>query len=190
MYVGSIPEKCFISKINISTGVKTWEFNHAFRTQAVSVSKAEAMVSMDIDDNETVFLTGYGLPDNHTAVSWGFMKIRGSDGAVLKRSFVPASDISQDFPGGFTARLISDKIYTTGIMPGNVAGGSVDTLDLVPRNTNLYTSSIQYTSSVAGIGNISADKKIIVKKVGKSLKVEMVDPWLTKIWDKNTRRYT
>ena len=184
MYVGSISSRCFINKIDINTGVKTWEFNHAFRTQAVSVSKAEAMLSMDIDENETVFLTGYGLPDNHTAVSWGFMKIRGSDGAVLKRSFVPGSDINQDFPGGFTARLLSDKIYTTGIMPGNVAGGSVDTLDLVPRKTNLYTSNIQYTSSVVGMTNISADKRIIVKKVGKSLKVEMVDPWFTKIWEK------
>ncbi|WP_276501456.1 T9SS type A sorting domain-containing protein [Terrimonas pollutisoli] len=183
-YVGSISEKCFVNKIDINTGTKTWEFNHAFRTQPVNVSKAEAMVSMDIDNNETIYLTGYGLPDNQAAVSWAFMKIRGRDGTVLKRSFVPASDITQDFPGGFTARLIGDKIYTTGIMPGNVAGGSVDTLDLVPRPTHLYKSNIQYTSSVVSIANVSANKKMIVKKIGKSLKVAVVDALLNKISEK------
>ncbi len=186
LYVGSISERCFINKINMNTGEKMWEFNHAFRTQTVILNKAEAMVSLDIDDHEVLYLAGYGLPDNETISRWSFMKVRGADGAILKKGFIPGSYTDFDNPLGISAKIVGNKFYSTGLMPSYMgAYSSADTSDLTPGKSQLYVPTIQYTSSVTGIKNVSTNKKIILKKIGKSLKIELTDLYLNKIWEKN-----
>ncbi len=185
LYIGSITERCFINKINMTTGEKMWEFNHSFRTQYVILNKAEAMVSLNIDDNEILYLAGYGLPDNETVSRWTFMKIRGSDGTILKKGFIPNSYTDFDYPSGISAKLIGSKLYSTGIMNGYMgAFSSIDTATLTETKTQLYVPTIQYTSSIIGIQNLSTNKKIILKKIGKSLKIEVADLYLNKIWEK------
>jgi hypothetical protein len=184
MYVGSISERCFINRIDINSGTKSWEFNHAFRTQYVNVSKAEAMLSIEIDDNETLFLSGYGLPDNQTGSATAFMKIRGSNGTVLQRNFLPGSSINRDYPTGITNHFVNGKLFTTGLLPTNIAGAYLDTADLSTLKVTPYRSSIQYPSSVIGIRNLSASKKVILYKQGKSLKLQVADAEMNKLWEK------
>jgi hypothetical protein len=185
LYVGSIDEKCLVNKTDINTGARIWELNEAFRTLPMNVSKYEGMMSMDIDANETLYLTGYGVPDDQAAIEWAFMKIRGSDGAVLKRSYIPDSYTSSEWGVGYTARLFNDKLYVTGYTHYIAAGSCLDTATLTPIKTNLYSSTIQYTSSIIGIKNVSGSKKAIFKKIGKSLTVEMVDPFFNKLWERS-----
>jgi len=184
--VGSTLERCFINKMDINTGSKIWEFNHPFRTQPIALPKPETMLSLDIDNNETLFLTGYGVPDNYTASSWGFMKIRGSDGTVLARSYVPNSDLfGTDGQRGYTIRLIGSKLYATGKLTGvKEASCRLDTLTLTPANIKTDSASIQLTSSVIGIKNFSVNKKIVLKRIGKSVKVELDDYNFNKLWER------
>src|SRR5688572_14511435 len=185
IYVGSIDERCLINKINLSTGAMVWQFNHAFRTQYVVALPAEAMVSFDIDDNEMIYMTGYGLPDNYNVVSWGFMKIRGSDGAVLKRNYIPdLAPISPEYSRSFFLKLINNKAYSIGFRASNLAKALLDTADLGIIQNQAMVAKIQFPSSLVGMASFSDTKKILLKKVGKGLKIEMVDASYNRIWEK------
>jgi hypothetical protein len=185
VYVGSVDERCLTNKINLSTGAMVWQFNHAFRTQYVVALPTEAMVSFDIDDNEMIYMTGYGLPDNYTVKSWGFMKIRGSDGAVLKRNYIPdLAPLSPDYSRSFFLKLINNKPYSIGFRASNLAKALLDTADLSVIQNQLMIAKIQFPSALVGMASFSDTKKILLKKVGKGLKIEMVDASYNRIWEK------
>lgn len=185
VYVGSIDERCLINKINLSTGAMIWQFNHAFRTQYVVSLPTEAMVSFDIDDNEMIYMTGYGLPDNYNVQSWGFMKIRGSDGTVLKRNYIPdLSPLNDGYPHAFFIKLVNNKPYSFGFRASNLAKALLDTANLTVIQNQPMVTKIQFPSALVGMTSFSDTKKILLKKVGKGLKIEMVDASYNRIWER------
>ena len=184
-FVGSIVERCLINKINLSTGAMVWQFNHEFRTQTVTTLPTEAMVSFDIDDNEMIYMTGYGLPDNYNVKSWGFMKVRGSDGAVLNRNYIPdLAPLSPDFSRAFFLKLIDNKPYSFGFRASTLAKALLDTAQLSVIQDQPMVTKIQFPSALIGMTSFSDTKKILLKKVGKGLKIEMVDASYNRIWEK------
>jgi len=181
---GSTTNKCYINKIDTSNGNTAWEFNHPFNTLFTITPAPETMTSMQIDNNDIIYLTGYGKPDNYPVSAWGFMKIRGSDGTVLNRSYVTGSDLTNSLKAGFTVRLFNNKLYLTGKMTWKEASGRMDTATLTAENIQIDSSAIQLTSSVTSVKNYSANKKIVIKRVGKKLTVELLDLFGNRIWQK------
>ena len=185
IYFGSIDARCLVTKMNPVTGAIIWQFNHPFRTQYVVALPEEAMVSFDIDDNEMLYMTGYGLPDNYNVESWGFMKVRGSDGAVLKRNYIPdMAPLTGGYPNAFFIKLINNKPYSFGYRASTLAKALLDTADLGIIQNQPMVTKIQYPSKLYGMANFSDTKKVLLKKVGRGLKLEMVDASYNRIWEK------
>jgi hypothetical protein len=185
-YGGSDDEKFFVNKINISTGIKAWEVNHDVQlpTGIVTRSEEQAAMSLVVDDNETIFLAGYGYQEIASSTSLSFMKLKGATGAVLKRSFIPGSANTFLYSIVGSLKLVNGNLYTTGVMNNHASGARLDTTNLVPGKINLYRSPIQYGSSVVGLKNVSKNKKVMVKKEGKWLRVEMTDAYFNRVWQK------
>lgn len=182
--IGSTTNRCYINKIDTSNGNTAWEFNHPFGTPGPITPAPETMMSIDIDNNETIYLTGYGLPQGYPNAAWGFMKVRGTDGMVLLRTYIPGSDLANSQQYGYRLRLFGNKLYLNGKMTWKEATGRMDTATMTHENIKIDSAAIQRISTVVGIANFSANKKIIVKRIGKSLTVEMQGPFQNKLWEK------
>jgi len=182
--IGSTTNRCYINKIDTSNGNTTWEFNHPFGAPGFITPAPETMMSIEIDNNETIYLTGYGLPQGYPNSAWGFMKIRGSDGTVLLRTYIPGSDLAISQQEGYRLRLFGNKLYLNGKMTWKEATGRMDTATMTHENIKIDSAAIQRVSTVVGMANFSVNKKIIVKRIGKSLTVEMQGPFQNKLWEK------
>jgi hypothetical protein len=184
-YVGSITERCLVNKVDLATGGLMWQVNHPFRTQYVTASVPEAMMSLDIDNNEMIYLTGYALPDNYTVQSWVFMKIRGSDGGLLAKNYLPdLSPLTGDFPGLFSIHLVDNKPYCYGFRNSTLAKVLLDTSQLQIIQNDPVKCAIQFSSKIIGIKKFSNAKNIIVKRIGKSFQISLVDLAYNSIWNK------
>lgn len=180
-YVGSTSERCLVHKASLATGVIQWQFNHYFRTQPVNVAIQEGITQLQLD-NEFIYLTGYGQPDNYDKKSWIFMKLNQGNGAVVGKSFIENSDPDRDYPTWFTMRFLGERLYATGFQFLRNATLSIDKNLQPSAQPKSIAAAVQHPSAALIIHPFSTGKKIIVRRQGRQLMAEMTDPFYNPIW--------
>jgi hypothetical protein len=193
-YSGSILEKSFVSCRDVLTGNLIWERNYEYTndTTLPYVPHEQGMMSLDVDNNSRVYVTGYVPNPVDYNKDWGTMKIRGSDSIVLARRRMPQlvqAQYAED--EGIMVRYLNGKLYEVGnrSTSGNMLDNRIDfvqmdTASLGINNIKRLTPSLQYPSVVTGIRDFSAGKRIMIKNIGRSLVAEMTDRNMNTIWKK------
>jgi hypothetical protein len=193
-FVGSISEKCYINCRDKNTGAILWQNNYDFASGSTSGGAEQAMVSMDVDGGGNLFLTGYVPYFSSQQYDWGFMKIRGSDGALLRRNRamkLSVANTSND--EGFVAKLYGNSLYTLGYRTTSNMAFDQRQINIIRLDTATMTSmsyrkiegQLQYSSVAWGLRDFSANKKIILKNTGRRLQLEMTDNALNTLWTTN-----
>ncbi len=190
-FTGSISEKCYVNATDKITGLTLWENNYNFNSGGTSSNAEQAMVSMDVNDADVLFLTGYVPHPTVQQYDWGVMKINGINGQLLLRKRVPkivSASTSND--EGYLAKLYGSKLYVLGYRSSvsnsffdkyiNLLRADTSTLNI--NTTRALLSQIQYPSIARGLCDFSAAKKLILKNIGKRLTLEMTDNSLNTLW--------
>ncbi len=190
---GSNFVKCLVTCTDKTTGTIVWNNNYNFNSDTTYGGSTEAMVSLDVDDSETLFLTGYVPHPISPQYDWGIMKINGLTGQLLGKRRVPkivTPQYSDD--KGVHVKQYGTNLYQVGWRT-TVSSGidskvinllRTDTATLTISSIKNITAQVQYPSVTQGIRDYSFGKKIIVKNVGKTLVVEMATNTLGTLWNK------
>ncbi len=190
--VGSIQEKCFISCADKTTGGIIWKTNFSFNSDTTTGGSPEAMLNMAVDDNETLFLTGYVPNPTYQTYDWGIMKINGINGQLISKKRVPKLLNAYVEDKGLLVKQYGSNLYQAGYRTKTTTDFDDRAINLLRADTTgLNITSIknvsgliQYPSVTQGIRDFSVAKKLVVKNVGNSLVVEMTNNSLSPIWKK------
>jgi hypothetical protein len=189
---GSIEEKCFIACANKSNGNIIWNTNFSFNSDTTTGGSPEAMLSLAVDDNETLFLTGYVPNPTYQTYDWGIMKINGITGQLISKKRIPKLLNAYVEDKGVLVKQYGNNLYLAGYRTKSTTNFDDRAINLLRADTagvniasiKTITGQMQYPSVTRGIRDFSVTKKLVVKNVGKSLIVEMTNNSLTPIWTK------
>lgn len=97
LYVGSSSYYYWTCKFDKETGVVDW-FNNADVDSLLSGEDdfEQGPLSMDVDCNEDVYITGYFGDDNYGPKEWGILKLSGSTGDIQYKQHVDFDNTSAD----------------------------------------------------------------------------------------------
>lgn len=192
-YVGSILEKTYVSSVNALTGALNWSNNYEFNSDTTIpiAANPQAMLYLEVDDAEMLYLTGYVPHPVNQQQDWGFMKIKGSNGQILaKKRLTQLSNATYADDQPYGLKLLNGKLYSPGFRSigtspdKQIEMHTLDTAVFNLTNTTVMKPSVQYHSVVTGIRDFSVAKRIMVKNIGRTLVAEMTDRNLNTLWKK------
>jgi hypothetical protein len=103
-YVGGANKQYRTSCINKQNGTVLWDSFFSFG------SGSESAMSIDIDGNGDLFLTGYYKSSNYEPGNWGIIKINGSDGQVIYNQKIELDGNEDDIrSNGIVSAVFNNK---------------------------------------------------------------------------------
>ncbi|MFK8037074.1 MAG: T9SS type A sorting domain-containing protein [Crocinitomicaceae bacterium] len=182
IYVGASICHFSTAKLNKDDGVVDWNsFEHhtpfpSFQGSPVSWA-SEAALSMDMDCNEDLYLTGYYWDGNYGPGSWGTMKVDGNTGnKVFDFTITIDSVNNNEKSSGIASCIYGDSAIVIGnlenlngaIEPTFVKYKQADGAVLLQKP---FDDRYKYLSRTIDIKKIENDIYIF-KQIGKDLKLE------------------
>lgn len=195
IYVGGFNPAFWASKYNMSTGKLSWTTFRAFPGGG-----KQAAMSLDIDNSQNVYLTGYYKDANYGPANWGIMKINGNNGdTIYTKRIAQDYNIDDQLSSGKGVCIINNQPYFVGQMETNHnffenLQNSAATLVKLEASTgkvvlqkSIY-GTFQYPSITSAIKNFKNGKTLVIKQVGLSSVLEMYDSVKKIMWSQKFSR--
>ena len=188
--VGGSPDNTSLIKLEKSTGLIEWQLYHPF----LGSTAEQAALSLDVNNNGDIFLTGYYDDANYGPGKWSVLKV-GSTGTVLFEQTIELEGLPNDeLSQGVAACVINDKLYLVGDL-------ETSNLEYHPRTKITFVEldketgdliqmkhiggTFQYPSKTLQIENYQTDKTVVFKEVGRAIVIEMYDVNQDLLWEKS-----
>ena len=177
------------SKINKLTGNRAWYSVHSFG------NGGEAAMSIDVDNNGDVFLTGYFGDANYGPEDWGIVKLNGNTGYDIYEKNISIDNLkNDDLSVGMAVCVFNNKPYfvgeletsnNNGVRKSKVTFVEIDNSTGSLLQRKFIGGSYQFPSKTIQIEKFGANKTIVFKQVGRFTNVEMYDSNKTLLWEKS-----
>lgn len=184
------------TRINKSTGNVVWESGYGFTgigSPGSYSGSGAAALSLDIDDNDDVYLTGYYASPNYGPACWGILKLNGNTGDDIYERTITVDSANYDRESvGTVACVINNNPIFCGNLQTDQQPNPKTTPTFIKMDGNTgnilvrkyFFGNSQYPSATISIKNYGNDKTVVLKQVGRSVKVEMYDYTKNLLWDK------
>ncbi len=181
-FVGGTNSKYWTTKIDKSTGQIAWNTAPDFG------NGQEGAISMSLDDDSNVYLTGYYSAANYGPADWGIAKIDGNSGNTL---FIQKATNGHDESSGIGISIIDNQLFVVGNYENVQVGPALSTptlfkVDAANGNIlkrNFIGHSYQFPSKTILLENYGSDKTVALKQVGRKTVVEMYDNGQNLLWE-------
>ena len=181
-----------VSKFDMVSGTVLWATHFNFPENYPS--DEEAAQSIDLDAAGNVFATGYFASGYYGPGNWSILKLNGITGDVIYSKHITNGHAGYDrFSEGIAAIVINDVPCFAGNLQV-ASGSSKDRLTFVQLNNATGAVNIQkpigaegkhYASETIAIEPYNSNSTMVLKQVGRSLKVEMYDSLKHVLWTRD-----
>lgn len=200
-YVGGGDKRYWTTSYNLVTGKANWDIDYKFSGVGFSSShsgNSQSAMSMDVDNIGNIYLTGYYGDANYGPENWGILKLEGSTGKALYERTVKLDTMYyDDISIGMASCVFNNTPYfigeleTTPSKNGSYAkskltfvkakaiSGYIDILKYIDVDSNF-----QFQSKTISIENYGTDNLLILKQIGRSIKLELLNKNKNLVWEK------
>lgn len=201
-YVGTEKNKAWTSKIDKISGQQVWftDCNYFVGPDG----GPQSTISLDVDDNGDVYMTGYYATSSYGPVDWGILKLDGGSGNVVYRKTISPEYNVINTPSyvaaniGLVTSVINNTPYYLGELPttfkeniGYKAKIAFIKGDPITGNTviqKFVEGNYRFPSTTIAIVDYPSSKTVVLKQVGRALTVEMYDSFKNILWSKEVQK--
>lgn len=201
--VGGFQSSFKVVKLDKETGVLNWHSTNnvvAIGTPNGSTSDKDAVLSMDIDCNGDLYLTGYYNDANYGPENWGNMKINGNTGAkIYDQTEDLTPSIQDNFSTGKGSFIFDNKSIVLGQLENLnspnflLSDAYYSAYDISGNNTALQRIGAEFSIPSQTLDfKTSGDTLYVLKQRGRLIQLQAYLHDSTLIWNKyiqgNTNR--
>lgn len=177
--------KIEFASVHLFTGNKIHEYN----------GNGNAAMSIDVDNNGDIYLTGYYAAANYGPGCWGILKVNGHTGDSMYEATITEDSTKYDkISIGMAVCVIKNKPYFLGdleINPDHLPYNGKRKIALVKLEGNTGNVLLkkyigvnyQFPSKTLSIENYDVSKTIVMKQNGKAIKLEAYDFNKKLLWE-------
>jgi len=197
-FVGGGSFGFWTTKMNKTSGNIEWNSIYHFSGVGSPDSHSgsgSAAMSIDVDYNGDVYLTGYYGDANYGPENWGILKLNGTNGtAIYEKTITEDSIMYDDISNGMAACMINNKPYFLGDLQtfhSNYYVRSKATIIKLDGSSGdillkkYIGGSYQFPAKTLYIENYAMSKTIVMKQSGRLIKLEAYDFNKNIIWEKS-----
>ncbi len=195
IYVGGGTYPYLVTKYDKSSGTAPWSIAYSF-TGVGSFSShsgnGSSALSIDIDNNDDVYATGYYGDANYGPENWGIIKINGSGGNIVYEKTITDDSLHyNNISTGMAACVINNQPYFVGNLETfHQNGYERSKVVLVKLNSNsgnlvqktYFQGTYKFPSRVLAIEKYLQNNTLVLTQVGRMVNLEMYDINKNIVW--------
>ncbi len=193
LYVGAGTHRFSYTKYKMQNATIVWDTVYMFVNPSPVTLTSQSGMSLDIDNQDGVYITGYYAANNYGPGIWSILKLNGVTGDTLYHKSVAEDSVNINTNSiGKVTCVINNKPYFLGELQFDFASdlpkSAVALVKIDPLNGNILLQKFiggkyQFMSKTVAIQNYGSNT-ILLKQIGKKINVEMLDINKNLIWKK------
>lgn len=199
IYVGASASQFNITKYDMDAGTGVWSTSQSLiglgNPNTPNSGNSQGCLSLDVDDQGDVYMTGYYGDANYGPENWGVIKVNGTNGSKMYEQTITNDSIQyNDLSEGTVASVINGKPYFAGVLQtGFNPQGPEATLAIVKLEPaagqtifkKYLGGTYQFPSSTLSIQNYLSSQTLVMKQEGRSVVIEMYDIYHALKWKRH-----
>lgn len=197
LYFGSSTNSYLVTKYDRTTGTSPWTANYFFTGLPLAgpyFGGSCAAMSVDVDNNNDVYATGYYAAGNYGPGTWGIMKINGSTGNVAYEKTITNTISSYNVASaGVSSCIINNQPYFIGNLETsydpNEKRSTVTLVKLDGTSGNVvlkkyFSGNYKFASRVLNIKPYAQNNTLVLSQVGRVVNLELYGLNKNMLWRK------
>lgn len=189
IYVGGGWFPYMVTKYDKATGTSLWDVSYSFTGTGSTYSNSSAALSIDVDNGDNVYATGYFGDANYGPGHWGIIKI-GASGTVHFERKITADTVFHNYGSvGIATCIINNTPYFVGELEtehGSYYRTKATMLKLDPLGIPVMKKYIggwyKFPSKVVSTEKYPGNKTLVLKQTGRLCELEMYDVSKQVLW--------